>query len=123
MKTCELCKKGSRMVGNRILLRGHYNPTNWTRKYPNLQKATSPEGKKVLACTQCIKTFTKADRVAENKAKRTEAKRMADEKRQSAVEINRAKQKKAAEAKKARSASSGQVKVTGKETKSKKATK
>ncbi len=51
------------MAGTRILLRGHYNPTNWTRKYPNLQKARDPQGKRVLACVKCIKTFSKTREV------------------------------------------------------------
>jgi hypothetical protein len=51
------------MAGTRILLRGHYNPTNWTRKYPNLQVTTSPKGERVLACTQCIRTFGKTARL------------------------------------------------------------
>ena len=59
MKRCEVCGKGSKMVGKRTLLRGHYNPTNWTRKYPNLQKTRLPDGKKVLSCTQCMRTSVK----------------------------------------------------------------
>jgi hypothetical protein len=51
------------MAGTRILLRGHYNPTNWTRKYPNLQVTTTPKGERVLACTQCIRTFGKTARL------------------------------------------------------------
>jgi len=47
------------MVGHRIKLRGHYNPTGKKRKYPNLQKTTTPEGEKVLACTNCIKRMAK----------------------------------------------------------------
>jgi len=47
------------MVGRRVKLRGHYNPTAKRRKYPNLQKFTTPAGKKVLACTNCIKRFSK----------------------------------------------------------------
>jgi len=43
------------MVGTRVLLRGHYNPTNWTRKYPNLQKAKLADGTTGLVCTKCIK--------------------------------------------------------------------
>ena len=62
MKSCEICGKGSKMVGHRIKLRGHYNPTNWTRKYPNLQKTLTPAGLRALACVQCIKGFVKADR-------------------------------------------------------------
>ena len=55
MKSCELCGKGSQMGGKRVKLRGNYNPTQWKRKYPNLQKAKTLEGKRVLACTDCIK--------------------------------------------------------------------
>ena len=67
MRHCEICEKTSRMVGTRILLRGHYNPTNWSRKYPNLQKTVTPKGEKVLACTTCIRTFTKDARMAKRK--------------------------------------------------------
>ena len=73
MRHCELCGKTSRMVGTRILLRGHYNPTNWTRKYPNLQRTTTPAGERVLACTNCIKTWSKKTRMAKNKAARATA--------------------------------------------------
>ena len=68
MRACEICGKTSRMAGTRKLLRGHYNPTNWTRKYPNLQKAVTPDGRKVLACTTCIKTFAKRAKLKEKKA-------------------------------------------------------
>lgn len=51
------------MGGTRILLRGHYNPTNKTRKYPNLQKTHNVEGMRVLACTSCIRTMAKNTKV------------------------------------------------------------
>lgn len=73
MRHCEICAKTSRMVGTRILLRGHYNPTNWTRKYPNLQKTITPKGEKVLACTTCIRTFTKDARMTKRKADKVAA--------------------------------------------------
>lgn len=79
MRHCELCGKTSRMVGTRKLLRGHYNPTNWSRKYPNLQRTTTPAtagkpaGERVLACTTCIKTWSKKTRMAKNKATRATA--------------------------------------------------
>ncbi|MBU2101391.1 hypothetical protein KKH05_01600 [Patescibacteria group bacterium] len=47
------------MAGKRNKLRGHYNPTPQQRKYPNLQKSLNEAGKRVLACTQCIKTLSK----------------------------------------------------------------
>jgi hypothetical protein len=56
------------MGGARKLLRGHYNPVNWTRKYPNLQwaqvpvKSASGSEKKAirkLICTRCIKSLNK----------------------------------------------------------------
>ena len=59
MRQCAICHKGSMMVGKRKLLRGHYNPTNWTRKYPNLQKTKLPSGEKVLACTKCLRSLSK----------------------------------------------------------------
>jgi hypothetical protein len=43
------------MGGARKLLRGHYNPVNWSRKYPNLQYA-KVEGVRALICTACMKT-------------------------------------------------------------------
>jgi hypothetical protein len=42
-----------------VKLRGKYNPTAKVRKYPNLQWARTPEGKRVLACTKCIKRIAK----------------------------------------------------------------
>jgi ribosomal protein S27AE len=59
MKACERCGKGSIMAGTRKLLRGHYNPTNWSRKYPNLQKATLPSGERGFVCTKCLKSMAK----------------------------------------------------------------
>ena len=59
MRHCEVCGKGSVMGGTRILLRGHYNPTNKTRKYPNLQKTRDASGKRVLSCVECIRTMAK----------------------------------------------------------------
>ncbi|TSC88781.1 MAG: Uncharacterized protein G01um10143_838 [Parcubacteria group bacterium Gr01-1014_3] len=55
MRRCAICGKGSLMAGTRKLLRGHYNPTNWTRKHPNLQKARLPSGESALICTKCMK--------------------------------------------------------------------
>lgn len=53
------------MGGARKLLRGHYNPVNWSRKYPNLQYARVG-GKRLLVCTSCLRTLhkTKAARAA-----------------------------------------------------------
>jgi len=56
---CEICKKKSMMGRQYKKLMSKYNPTPKKRKYPNLQKITLSNGKKVLACTRCIKTLTK----------------------------------------------------------------
>ncbi len=56
---CEICEKKSTMGGHYKKLMSKYNPTPKKRKYPNLQKTTLPSGKKVLACTKCIKTLSK----------------------------------------------------------------
>lgn len=57
------------MQGERKLLRGHYNPVNWSRKYPNLQY-TKIDGKRALVCTQCLRTINKPPHVRKPKAKK-----------------------------------------------------
>jgi len=59
MQQCEICGKGSILGGLRNKLRGKYNPTTKKRKYPNLQKIKLPNGRRVLACTKCIKRLSK----------------------------------------------------------------
>ncbi|MBU6500222.1 MAG: 50S ribosomal protein L28 [Patescibacteria group bacterium] len=59
MRKCSICGKGSKIVGHRILLRGHYNPTSKSRKYPNLQWA-KVDGVRKFICVQCLKTLHKA---------------------------------------------------------------
>ena len=54
-KICAICGKGSMMGGKRRLLRAHYNPTKWERKYPNLQWARIGAGPRVKVCATCIK--------------------------------------------------------------------
>lgn len=54
MRQCSVCHKGSRMGGARRLLRGHYNPVNRSRKYPNLQWA-KVNGERAKVCAQCMK--------------------------------------------------------------------
>jgi ribosomal protein L28 len=72
-KKCEICEKKSTMERSRKKLMSRYNPTPKRRKRPNLQKTNIPEsatnkrfkdflGKKVLACTKCIKTLGKEER-------------------------------------------------------------
>lgn len=58
MRQCELCGKGSIMRGQRIKLRGNYNPTDKKRKYPNLQ-STKVLGRGVTVCTQCLRSVKK----------------------------------------------------------------
>jgi hypothetical protein len=58
------------MVGHRIKLRGKWNPTNWTRKYPNLQMG-KVDGKRVKMCTTCLKTQNKAPHITKKTVKAT----------------------------------------------------
>jgi len=69
-KQCPICGKKSIMVWRLKKLRGRYNPTVKKRKYPNLQWVRIPidtkkpaykkfAGKRVLACTKCIKALGK----------------------------------------------------------------
>ncbi|MEK7069640.1 MAG: hypothetical protein AAB822_01825 [Patescibacteria group bacterium] len=55
MKICLTCKKGTNMSAKRNLLRGKYNPTPKTRRYPNLQWATFTDGRRTKICASCIK--------------------------------------------------------------------
>ena len=59
MRQCKKCGKGSIMRGARKKLRGNYNPTPAKRKYPNLQMAKLPDGKRSLLCTKCRRTLHK----------------------------------------------------------------
>ncbi len=58
MNQCAQCGKGSVIRGHRILLRGHYNPTSTSRKYPNLQWA-KVDGKRKRICTDCMRRIAK----------------------------------------------------------------
>jgi len=62
-KTCAVCGKGSMLLTPRNKLRGKYNPAEKKRKYPNLQWVRlisgKNAGKRVLACTKCIKAMAK----------------------------------------------------------------
>ncbi len=72
-RQCAICGKKSIMVWRRIKLRADkYNPTIKRRQYPNLQWLKIPlsiqkpaykkfVGKRILACTKCIKTLGKKD--------------------------------------------------------------
>ncbi len=57
-KICTICGKHSAMGRTLVKLRGKYNPTSKVRKKPNLQW-TKVNGKRVLACTKCIKRQSK----------------------------------------------------------------
>jgi len=50
------------MVQRRVKLRGKYNPTTKKRQYPNLQWVTLPSGKRVKACSKCLKALNKKGR-------------------------------------------------------------
>jgi len=66
-RECEICQKKTIVSGQRKKLMSRYNPTPKKRKYPNLQLVTVPNesslkefaGKKIKACTKCIKAFSK----------------------------------------------------------------
>ncbi|MDD4358203.1 MAG: L28 family ribosomal protein [Candidatus Pacebacteria bacterium] len=69
-KVCKICEKKSAMGRQYKKLISKYNPSPKKRKYPNLQWVSVPEdtikeaykqyaGKKILACTKCIKALSK----------------------------------------------------------------
>ena len=54
-RICQICGKTGTTIQKRKKLRGKYNPTVKKRKHPNLQWTRLLNGKRVLACTKCIK--------------------------------------------------------------------
>lgn len=61
-KECAICGKGSQLqshYSNRVRAT-KYNSTGKTRKYPNLQQIRLSDGKRVKACTHCIKNVLAA---------------------------------------------------------------
>lgn len=69
-KQCAICEKRGIMVWKLKKLRGKYHRTIKKRKYPNLQWVRISvdvkhknfkkfAGKRILACTKCIKTLGK----------------------------------------------------------------
>ena len=58
-KQCALCGKKSKFSVTLVKLRGKFNPTARRRQYPNLQWVRLASGKRVKACTKCIKGLVK----------------------------------------------------------------
>jgi len=69
-KKCAICGKKSILVWRLVKLRGKYNPVTKRRVRPNLQWVKIPvgikkepykksAGKRILACTKCIKALSK----------------------------------------------------------------
>jgi ribosomal protein L28 len=56
---CALCGKSYMMAWALTKLRGKYNPTEEHKQKPNLQWLTLAPGKRVKACTKCIKALGK----------------------------------------------------------------
>lgn len=59
MRTCERCGKTSMMAGKRKKLRGKYNPTYRSRRYPNLQWI-KVSGKRMRVCANCFKIISRS---------------------------------------------------------------
>jgi ribosomal protein L28 len=58
-RRCAICGKKSMVSVIRKKLRGNYNPTGKRVKHPNLQWVYLESGKRVMACTKCIKAMSK----------------------------------------------------------------
>ncbi len=66
-RICQICGKNKNVAVKRVKLRGKYNPTQKKVQLPNLQKTTLPDGRKVLACTKCIKIITRFGKIPPQK--------------------------------------------------------
>jgi len=58
-RTCSLCGKTSIVTVTRKKLRSKYNPTDKSRRYPNLQWTTLANSQRIKACAKCIKQIGK----------------------------------------------------------------
>jgi len=58
-RKCSICGKRGILAWRLSKLRGKYNPTVKRKQYPNLQWLKLPSGKRILACTKCIKAMGK----------------------------------------------------------------
>jgi len=58
-KICSICGKKASIGGYLVKLRGKFNPTKKKKRYPNLQWVKLISGKRILACTKCIKAKSK----------------------------------------------------------------
>jgi ribosomal protein L28 len=59
---CQICGKTSRVTTTTKKLRGHMNPTGKAWKRANIQW-TRVDGKRIRACTRCIRTLAKKGKV------------------------------------------------------------
>jgi ribosomal protein L28 len=59
---CQICGKTSIVGGTTKKLRGHINPTGKKWKRANIQHVTV-QGKRIRACTRCIRTLEKQGKV------------------------------------------------------------
>lgn len=61
-RVCAICEKSSQkatVLSNRVRAT-KFNPTTTKRQKPNLQSVKLADGKRVVACTRCIKTLAKS---------------------------------------------------------------
>jgi ribosomal protein L28 len=69
-KICQICAKKSQNFIKLNKLRGKYNPSTKRKRHPNIQWTFVPAetkkknykefaGKRILACTKCIKALSK----------------------------------------------------------------
>lgn len=61
-QNCSICGKGYMLTWKIVKLRGKYNPTIKKKKRPNLQWTKLASGKRVKACTKCIKAIGKKNK-------------------------------------------------------------
>jgi len=61
-KICALCGKQPTLVRKYNKLMSRYNPNPKHTKKPNLQWHTLKNGKRVQACTKCIKKLSKSSK-------------------------------------------------------------
>ena len=67
MRACSICEKSYKYSITRKKVRSKYNPVGRHKTQANLQWVKLPNGKRVKACANCMRTLAKPKRIKSTK--------------------------------------------------------
>jgi len=69
MRACSICEKSYKYSITRKKVRSKYNPVGRKKTLANLQWVKLPDGKRVKACANCMRTLAKPKRIKKSSKK------------------------------------------------------